>query len=76
MKWYWILLIVIAYIPIGGILEGLLERWNIFEGDVDDGLGVITVLLWPLMFPFCILITVAELLSQWVSGNDDDDDDD
>ena len=75
MNWYWILLMAIAYLPMGGILEGLLERWNIFEGTEDSWLICLTVILWPFMFPFCMLGRAAQLLSNWVANDEDDDDD-
>jgi len=64
MAWYYIVLIVIGWIIIGGLVTGIANRafhdW--FDGGIEDGLEILTIALWPILLGIIILVFVLSNL--------------
>ena len=55
MKWYWILLIIYAYIVIGAVIAGLVVG-------TDDDTFLAIVILWPLAIVLFLLAFPIKLI--------------
>lgn len=59
MTWYWILLSIVGYLAIGIAASIPVSIFAEFDDPVDSGFIAI---MWPLIIPFVILISVWTLL--------------
>ena len=59
MKWYWITLLVIAYLVIGAVCAGIIAKLN--DEDMEDFAPLI-ILTWPISFPFGLIVTLLEFI--------------
>ena len=64
MAWYYIVLIVIGWIIIGGLVTGIANRafhdW--IDSGIEDGLEILTIALWPILLGIIILVFVLSNL--------------
>lgn len=58
MSWYWIILIIVGYIIMGGITAILVE--NLFDEDNDVKLGIYGV-IWPPIILGILLFTILAI---------------
>lgn len=61
MEWYWIVLIVLGYLVIGGVVAGLFRRMFEFSGEEDNAVAII----WPIILPFVIVAYIADWVREW-----------
>lgn len=61
MAWYWIVLIIIGYTPIG-ILTAYI--YSLYGEDYDDYL-VLSAIFWPVTLPFAIICAPFMILA-WI----------
>lgn len=66
MKWYFIVLLVIAYFIIGSILTGFMVR--IFWDLEDDDTTVLMIFLWPIAIPLILLSKLCEFIYEMIAG--------
>ena len=59
MKWYWITLLVIAYLVIGAVCAGITAR--LCDADLGD-LAIMCVLFWPILFPIALIARLLEFI--------------
>jgi len=59
MKWYWIVLLVLAYLIIGAVCAGIVAR---LTWDDDETMAMVMVLLWPIFFPLALVVTLLEFI--------------
>jgi len=59
MKWYWITLLVIAYLVIGAVCAGIIA--NLYDEDMEE-LAIVFALAWPIVFPIALIAGFLEFI--------------
>lgn len=55
MEWYWIVLIIVGYLLMGGISVAIADH---FDGGIDDDFAAALVLFWPIILAVFIVLCV------------------
>ena len=68
MKWYWIILIVVAYFIVGAIILCLIGRLLDFDFTSDDPVATTgVVVMWPVILTAAILYWIATFIGNCIN---------
>lgn len=65
MAWYWITLIIIGYLLIGGLIAAGTD----YFGSIEDGMAIALVLFWPIISVVFLVVAILwgfKDLAKWV----------